>query len=142
MLLDLNVWFASVWQEHKHYAEVSSWFDEQDGELRLCRVTQMGLLRLLSNQSVMGDAALSRAEAWRLLDELRSDERVVWTSEPANLEQVWRVISAREDRSHKLWTDDYLAAFAQALACPLVTLDRGFVARYPSVAVVTLGDGS
>lgn len=142
MLLDVNVWFAAVWEEHRHHADVSAWFDDHDGEFRLCRVTQMGLLRLLSSHPVMGEAALSRAEAWRVLDELRADERVAWASEPVHFEHVWRVMSAREDRSHKLWTDDYLAAFAQAIGCPLVTLDRGFAARYPSVAVVTLAAGS
>jgi uncharacterized protein len=25
------------------------------------------------------------------------------------LDAVWRAISARDDKSHKLWTDDYLA---------------------------------
>lgn len=142
MLLDVNVWFAAAWGDHSHNADVAAWLAEYDGELRLCRVTHMGLLRLLSSPPVMGDAALSRADAWHVVDALRSDERVVWMSEPVHLEQVWRALSAREDRSHKLWTDDYLAAFAQASGCPLATLDRGFAARYPSVAVVTLAGGS
>ncbi|WP_170160387.1 hypothetical protein [Prauserella muralis] len=48
------------------------------------------------------------------------------------------MISAREDNSHKLWTDDYLAAFAQTSELELVTLDTGFARRYPSVSVRTL----
>jgi hypothetical protein len=35
--------------------------------------------------------------------------------EPDELDAVWRAISARDDKSHKLWTYDYLAAFAQAV---------------------------
>ncbi|HEV2451782.1 MAG TPA: hypothetical protein VGS62_07630 [Streptosporangiaceae bacterium] len=42
---------------------------------------------------------------------------------------------ARADKSHKLWTDDYLAAFAQASDATLITLDRKVPARYPSVRV-------
>ena len=52
--------------------------------------------------------------------------------------QVWRAISARDDKSHKLWTDDYLAAFAQASDATLITLDRKVPARYPSVRVELL----
>jgi len=37
-----------------------------------------------------------------------------------------------------LWTDDYLAAFAQAGNLDVATLDRGFLKRYPSVHVVSL----
>lgn len=104
----------------------------------MCRVTQMGVLRLLSNPSSMGVDVITRAEAWRMIDRLRDDDRVRWASEPPNLEQAWRAISARDDNSHKLWTDDYLAAFAQAAGLTLATLDRGFERRYPSVAVETL----
>ena len=43
-----------------------------------------------------------------------------------------------DDKSHKLWTDDYLAAFAQASDATLATLDTKFPARYPSVRVESL----
>lgn len=58
--------------------------------------------------------------------------------EPDELDAVWRAISARGDKSHKLWTDDYLAAFAQASDATLTTLDRKLPARYPSVRVELL----
>ena len=54
------------------------------------------------------------------------------------MDAVWRAISARDDKSHKLWTDDYLAAFAQASDAILVTLDSKVPARYPSVRVERL----
>ena len=41
-------------------------------------------------------------------------------------------------RSHQLWTDDYLAAFAQASDATLATLDRKLPGRYPSVRVESL----
>jgi uncharacterized protein len=56
----------------------------------------------------------------------------------AELDAVWRAISARDDKSHKLWTDDYLAAFAQASDATLVTLDRDMTGRYPSARVELL----
>lgn len=138
VLLDVNVWLAASWDDHIHYEKASDWFRAQSGDLVMCRITQMGLLRLLSNPKTMGPDVLSRAEAWVTLDRLRADDRVRWASEPPNLEQVWRVISARQDNSHRLWTDDYLAAFAHAAELSLVTLDRGFASRYPSLTVETL----
>jgi len=98
----------------------------------------MGLLRLLSNPAIMGNDAIDRSQAWRTFGQLWADERVLWADEPAELDAVWRAISARDDKSHKLWTDDYLAAFAQASEATLVTLDRRLAARYPSVRVELL----
>jgi predicted nucleic acid-binding protein len=66
---------------------------------------------------------------------------VLWADEPAELEAVFRAFSAKNDKCHKLWTDDYLAAFAQTSNAALTTLDRKLAARYPSVQVVTLGAG-
>jgi uncharacterized protein len=51
---------------------------------------------------------------------------------------VFRAISARNDNSHKLWTADYLAAFAQASGASLATLDTKLKDRYPSVQVSQL----
>lgn len=106
----------------------------------MCRVTQMSLLRLLSNPAVMGPDVLTRAAAWRVLDKLRADDRVRWAGEPAHAEHAWRAISARDDCSHELWTDDYLASFAQSCGLTLTTLDRGFRQRYPSITVNILAD--
>lgn len=138
MLLDVGVWLAAVWSGHAHHPAVAAWFGEQTDDIVLCRVAQMGLLRLLSDPAVMNQDVLARADAWRVLDELRADNRVKWAGEPAQLEQAWRAISARDDRSNKLWTDDYLAAFAQSAGLALVTLDSGFARRYRSITVRTL----
>jgi predicted nucleic acid-binding protein len=54
------------------------------------------------------------------------------------LDAVWRAISAREDKNHRRWTDDYLAALAQASGATLTTLDRNMLARYPSFQVELL----
>jgi toxin-antitoxin system PIN domain toxin len=136
ILLDVGVWLAAVWARHVHHRTVATWFDQQTESFALCRVTQMSLMRLLSNEAVMGHDALSRFEAWNLFDQLRADDRILWADEPVHLEPVWRALSARDDKSHKLWTDDYLAAFAQAGGLSLATLDQQFVRRYPSVNII------
>ena len=138
ILVDVGVWLAAVWGRHAHYPVASDWLNQQTDDLVICRVTQMGLLRLLSNPAIMGDDSVDRSQAWRLFDQLWSDERVQWADEPDELDAVWRAISARDDKSHKLWTDDYLAAFAQASDLTLATLDRKLPGRYPSVRVESL----
>jgi uncharacterized protein len=138
ILVDVGVWLAAVWGRHIHHRVVRQWFDEESDDLLLCRVTQMSLLRLISNPAIMADDALPRSEAWRIIDQLWSDARVLWAEEPEHLEAVFRAISARNDASHKLWTDDYLAAFAQASGASLATLDTKLKDRYPSVQVTPL----
>jgi uncharacterized protein len=138
ILLDVGVWLAAVWGRHAHHPMTADWINRQTDDLLFCRVTQMGLLRLLSNPAIMGEEAIDRSAAWRVFDQLWADERVLWADEPDDLDAVWRAISARDDKSHKLWTDDYLAAFAQTSGATLATLDRKLPARYPSVVVESL----
>ena len=83
ILVDVGVWLAAVWGRHAHYQAASDWLNQQADDLVFCRVTQMGLLRLLSNPAIMGDDSLDRSQAWRLFDQLRSDERVLWSDERA-----------------------------------------------------------
>lgn len=137
-LLDVGVWLAAAWARHVHHKVVAAWFDQQPAGLVFCRVTQMSLLRLLSNPAALSSDVLTRSAAWGVVDRLRTDGRVGWADEPLHLEPVWRALSARDEHSHKLWTDDYLAAFAQAADLRLATLDRRMARRYPSVEVETL----
>lgn len=58
-----------------------------------------------------------------------------FVAEPHGLAPVWIALSKRPDRSHLLWTDDDLAAFAQVMPATLVSLDRKVAKRYPSVVV-------
>jgi toxin-antitoxin system PIN domain toxin len=138
ILLDVGVWLAAVWGRHIHHPAVRTWFDGEDRGFTICRVTQLSLLRLLSNPSVMRDDVLPRSSAWGVIDLLRADGRVHWADEPVHLEPVWRAFSARDDNNHKLWTDDYLAAFAQAGDFTLATLDAALRRRYPSVRIEAL----
>ncbi|NDL56424.1 TA system VapC family ribonuclease toxin [Phytoactinopolyspora mesophila] len=137
-LLDVGVWLSAVWARHVHHPPVKAWFDQQSQPLVLCRVTQMSLLRLLSIPAVLGTDAISRSAAWEVVDSLQADKRVTWADEPPHLEAIWRTMSARDDNSHKLWTDDYLAAFAQASQLTLATLDGALAKRHPSARVQAL----
>jgi predicted nucleic acid-binding protein len=106
--------------------------------LGFCRVTQMSFLRLLTNPAITREDALPRRQAWDVYAKLIADPRIQLIREPDNVEALWMTFSKRDDKSHLLWTDDYVAAFVQAVEAELVTLDRGFKKRYPAVRVTCL----
>ena len=137
-LLDVNVWLAATWARHRHHKTAKRWLDDEEDDLALCRVTEMALLRLVTNPAVMDRDALTRRKAWDLVERLMTDPRVAFVTEPDGLVPIWVSFSKRDDRSHLRWTDDYLAAFAHAANAELVTLDGGFRTRYPAVRVKCL----
>ena len=137
-LLDVNVWLAAAWARHVHHAVAKRYVDAEDADMLFCRVTELALLRLVTNRTITGDDALTRRQAWDLLLALEADPRIRLVPEPRGLAPLWIAFSKRDDQSHLLWTDDYLAAFAQALGAELVTLDAGLRARYPSVDITVL----
>src|SRR5438093_3010571 len=125
-------WLAAVWARHAQHHVAKSWVDAEQVELAFCRVTQMGLLRLLTNSAVTQRDALSRRQAWEVFEKLIADPRIRLISEPQGLETLWAAFSKRDDKSYLLWTDDYMAAFAQAANAEFVTFDRAFSKRYGS----------
>ncbi|MGA8028107.1 MAG: TA system VapC family ribonuclease toxin [Bryobacteraceae bacterium] len=124
-LPDVNVWLALASRRHSHALTCGAWLNSIDSEVVFCRVTQMGLLRLLTHESVMGSDVLSCREAWRVYRTILTDERIQFAPEPFTLEQEWRKVTMHERPAPKIWTDAYLIAFARAAGMQLVTLDRG-----------------
>jgi uncharacterized protein len=137
-LLDVNVWLAAAWARHTKHGIAKRWLDDQEDGLAFCRITEMALLRLVTHPAITGTDARTRRQAWDIVEQLQADPRVRLLPEPQGLVPLWRAFSKRDDRSHLLWTDDYLAAFAQAASLDLVTFDRGMRTRYPSVRVILL----
>jgi toxin-antitoxin system PIN domain toxin len=137
-LLDANVWIAAGWANHVHHDTARHWMDLEDDDLAWCRVTQMAFLRLASNPVATGTHALTRRLAWSRFDAFMSDPRARFLEEPQGLALLWQSFSKRDDRSHHLWTDDYLAAFSHAAGATFVTLDSAARSRYPSVSVFVL----
>ena len=135
---DVNVWLAAAWVRHVHHNAAKNWMDAEEDGIAFCRVTQMALLRLLSNPAVTERDALTRRQAWEVFDQFMADPRIRMTPEPQGLDSLWIAFSKRADRSHLLWTDDYIAAFAQASGAELVTFDRAFSKRYHSLHVIRL----
>jgi len=104
------------------------WVDTEQDELAFCRVTQMAFLRLLTNPAVTQRDVLSRRQAWEVFEKLIADPRIRFIAESPGIDTLWIAFSKRHDKSHLLWTDDYIAAFAQSADAELVTL----INHYPS----------
>jgi len=139
-LVDLNVWLALAYDGHVHHLAAVSWFEKGEGEnAAFCRITQLGLLRLLTNRTVMDRFALNQRDAWKCYEQLRLDARVVFLDEPPSLEPVWRRLTRSSKPEPGTWTDAYLAGFAIAARVSFVTFDRGF-SRYGELPLTILSN--
>jgi toxin-antitoxin system PIN domain toxin len=126
-LNDINVWVALVYDGHVHHSPVLDWFDGLDNDqARFCRFTQLGLLRMLTNQRVMGPEVMGQRAAWAAYDKLRQDPRVAFQEEGPQVESVLRVLTQGSRAETNVWADAYLAAIATSSGLTIATLDRGF----------------
>lgn len=128
-LVDVNVWLALATPGHTHHQSALRWFEETGNRLYFCRVTQMGFLRLVTNRRVMDISTISPERAWAVLALFMDDSRIGFATEPAGLEDAWRMQTRGHHQGHNFWTNAYLAAFASAADLTLLTFDRAFARR-------------
>ena len=135
---DINVWMALTYEAHVHHVAAAAWFAglHPDATLAFCRFTQLGLLRLLTTQAVMGDEVMTQPQAWAAYDRWLQDPRVTFIDEPAELEPPFRSLTRRRQPATKDWADSFLAAFAAAGGLTLVTFDRGLRAKARSAVLL------
>jgi toxin-antitoxin system PIN domain toxin len=129
---DINVWIALTIERHVHHIRATRWFESIGGLGRLffCRFTQLGLLRLLTLEAVMGqNEVMAQAEAWKIYDRWLQDDRIGFLDEPAEIEPPFRALTQSGQAAPKDWADSYLAAFAMAAQLTLVTFDRGIATK-------------
>jgi hypothetical protein len=138
-LCDVNCLLSICYDRHVHHPQALAWLEQQDAlSVGICRNTQLGLLRLLTNASVMIGDVCNLKQSWKVYDTLMSDERLVFFVEPIDLEQHFRRYTASGRVSPKLWQDAYLAAFARATKLHLVTFDGGFQ-QFKGLRLTVLG---
>ncbi len=128
-LIGINVWLALSWGRHPHSSAAHKWLrDLPNASVRLlfCRVTQLGLLRLLTNELVMGQSVLSIEESLDVFDRWREDPRVEFLGEPSGTENAFghATVGSAKKSATKVIMDAYLAGFAGAERATLVTLDK------------------
>ncbi len=127
-LIDANVWLALAVSAHPHRTPARAWFDGQpDASCAFCRLTQLALLRHVTNSKIMGVANVqSQQQAWQTYESLATDPRVVFLDEPVGLSPIFKSLTHSSFPAHKQWSDAYLAAFAECHSLEIVTFDAGF----------------
>lgn len=126
-LPDINVWLALTDQNHAHHARAERyWHDESRPQIAFCRTSLLGLLRLATNAKVMAGRPFTPPEIWNAYRAYRALPDVPLLPEPPELETHMRRWSDRAAFPVNRWTDCYLAAFASAHGCRLVSFDRDF----------------
>lgn len=125
----MNVWLALATPEHVHHAIAKNWWNEQDGSIAFCRLSQLGFLRLLTTAAAMDNKPLTIAEAWRVYDRFFDDDRVVFVAEPSEVEKIFRKKTSGRTVSPKIWADAWLLATAEAAGGKLVTFDKALAER-------------
>ncbi len=125
---DVNVWLTLSDEANAHADRAWEWLNSipYDDRLIFCRFTQLGLLRLLTNEAVMGAQRLTLRQAWNAYDELAANLPAELAAEPPGIDAAFRRASdsfgARS--ATKVIGDCYLLAFAQVADATLVTFDR------------------
>jgi uncharacterized protein len=128
---DINVWLALSSPDHQHFSPAWNWYTALPEQtiLIFCRHTQLGLLRLLTTQAVMGPGTLTQAQAWHAYDRLLEAAGAELAEEPTGLELSFRSLSGAQQASPKEWADAYLAAFSLVAEIPLITFDRALAGK-------------
>jgi toxin-antitoxin system PIN domain toxin len=127
-LADVSVLLSLLDERHKAHSKVSAWFDDlpEGSRLLVCRVAQLGLIRLITSDSVMQGEALTLREAWAFYGVFLRDPSVSFVDEPAELQARWFQFCLPFGKATKRVTDAYFAGFAVAGKYALATLDKGF----------------
>ena len=141
-LPDINVWLALAVQEHPHHqAALRYWATAQADRTRegaaaaragsgsrlwFCRVTMLGLVRLLCQPKAVGPGALDTLAAWTLYAQYRALPHIGLLPEPEGCDDALRALVGAGSLPPRLWTDAYLAAVSLSAGLRLVTFDRDF----------------
>ena len=139
-IADANVLLPLLAPNHPHHGAAMAWWEEcDDGDVGFCLPVRMAILRLLSNARVMGSSVQRPEAAWAAVEALAAEPRVTVVDEvPSTHAACWRENVAGREPTPDLWTDAWIAALARALACEMVTFDRGYRA-FKSVKLRLLG---
>lgn len=126
-LPDVNVWLALALPTHVHHAAAARWWHSAAAQkVAFCRVTALGLLRLLCQPKVTGLDWLTPARACEQYQQFRTLPEVSFAQEPLTCEAAFMRLANHGSLPARLLTDAYLAAFAQSSKLRLVSFDSDF----------------
>ena len=126
-LPDLNLWLALAWSGHRHHAIACRYWEEQAAHtVVFTAVTALGLVRLLSQPRVMGEAVLSLGQASAVQTAFLEQPGVRLVDDAAASWPVFRQLLSRGTWPARLCTDVHLAAIAITAGWRLVSFDQDF----------------
>jgi uncharacterized protein len=130
-LLDVNVLVARFWEPHAFHQKVRLWLDEHAHEgWATCPITQLGLVRTLSNPSFDASAPRPAAVLNSLAEALRTSRYHQFWEDSSPAELACQALSSRLT-GHKQVTDAYLLGLAMQRGGRFVTLDRRLATLAP-----------
>ena len=126
-LLDVNVWLALSSHQHSHRSIAEDyWQNEASNNKVFCRITMLGLLRMLGNSTVMSDAPLSAPRAWDYVQSLYDRPDISFVHDFAGTDAYLSKWVQAGLITPRIWTDAYLAALATSRKMRIVTFDHDF----------------
>jgi len=135
---DLNVWLALIDPDHEHHAQARRyWEQEALGDIAFCRITMLGLLRLLTNSRVMHGQPFTAVEAWDAYHAFAALPEVCFIEDSLAAERQFELWSRRPDFPAHRWTDAWIAAIAHASGARVVSFDADF-ATFPDLVFLHL----
>lgn len=124
---DLNLWLALIDPDHAHHASARRyWEHEAAAEIAFCRVTMLGLLRLLTNSRVMHGAPFTPAEAWDAYRAFAVLPEVCFVEDSLAAEKHFELRSRAPDFSAPRLTYAWIAALASSASARVVSFDSDF----------------
>ena len=126
-LPDLNVWLALGSPAHQHHSSAVTYWEEQASQqVLLCTVTALGLVRLVMQPKLMGDAVLTPVEASALLARFVQQPGVGYAQPSSEGWDVFHGFMRQSELSPRLCTDTHLASLAIINQWRLVSFDQDF----------------
>ena len=141
-IVDASVLLPLLCEGHPRGRAAYTWFDSRGpGSVGWSLAVRVSVLRLLSNERIMGSSVLLPEEALGAWAALARDERMVEVSQvPPTLELYLKSNVAGRRPSPKLWIDAWLAALAESLGHEMVTCDSEFT-RFELSALHVIEEG-
>lgn len=131
-LPDLNVWLALADQDHAHHSRARRyWEDESAPRIAFCRITMLGLLRLLTNRKVMRGAPWSPGEAWQAWRAFAALPEITFLQESDAAEAAFEAWTSQPRFAPHRWTDAWLAALACTTGARVVSFNSDFTTFRP-----------
>ncbi|GAB4166525.1 MAG: hypothetical protein Fur0032_04010 [Terrimicrobiaceae bacterium] len=130
---DINLWLALIDPDHVHHARACRyWENEAASEIGFCRVTMLGLLRLLTNSRVMHGTPFSSAEAWDAYRAFTVLPDVCFVEDSLAAETRFELWSRVPDFAAHRWTAAWIAAIASSAGARVISFDSDF-ATFPNL---------